>query len=152
MIAMLDKTFKKEASEQAVRRMSQFNSFVRSSSEDVKSFWVRFSKLVEEVYSAGLAISPAMEYTRALSAMALPETQRMGILAAVITLGDPQDPVKLLEISIRLLHRPYTSEILIQQTDPMPGNEDWEEQVYIAKEKGEIAQGWGNQRFKERRG
>merc|ERR1712105_312875 len=116
MFKILDSTFKREASEQAVHRLTQFNTFSRPQNEDIKAFRIRFSKLMEDVRAVGLTVSPAMEYTRAMSALSLSEHQRLSVLASISQLEDPLCPVKLREISIRLLHRPITNDIMLQQS------------------------------------
>ena len=133
MLSMLDKHFEGEASDMTVRRMQQFNSFVRSPSEDIKAFWIRFSKLIEDTSSSGLVISLSMEYTRELAAMSLSEGQRMSVLAAMSQCKDGQCPLKLWEISIKLLHRANLSEILLQQEVDTTETEEGSEQVLIAK-------------------
>ena len=97
-----DSVFKKKASEHAIRRMEAFNSFKKFASDDIRSFWVRFRKVMDDVRTIGLAISKEMEYVRALQSLSLQETHRLSVLAAMNSALRPYCPISLREVTVRL--------------------------------------------------
>ena len=134
LFAVLDKEFQKDSTERALNRMTAFNQFQRTGSENIRSFWIRFQKMLGDARICGLEITEKMSYVRALQAMNLTETQRMSILAAMGLFPDKFDLSTLKDVSTRLLMAAFkiedVSDTLIAEV------EENDHETYLAAGKG----------------
>ena len=123
-LMILDKEFQKGTAERALSRMAAFNNFQRLSNESIRSFWIRYQKMVGGALS-GLDIANKVSYVRALQALNLNENQRMSVLAATNQMADQFDPVALEDVSTRLLSAAFkienVSDTLLADTEDDEG-------------------------------
>ena len=140
LFLILDSSFKREASEQAIQRMGKFNKFKKEGQEDIKAFWIRYQKMIGDIKSCGLTITPEMEFVRAISALSLSDHHRMSVLAAMSNHPNPHCPETLKTITRRLFQGDVDEgEILLQQPNGetwVEGEEEWEETTFTANTKG----------------
>ena len=102
VISRLDAEFSKPAQEKQIKKINDLVNFTRRSTEDIRSFWIRYEQVKNSLILNKIELPETLLYNRALTALKLSSSNRSMVISTLEGRREEGSLKALKEITVKI--------------------------------------------------